>query len=193
MIWREKKVPLIILGVLLLANTIFFFTYRVQYRSRVREMDDRKAAAIQRLQQVQHQRALGEQQLATYRKTQKDLQSIYNDRWSTQNARLTALINEVKRLAAATDMVPPSYAFGRTDKDKNSAGIDTTLVSVTFTVHGTYQQVRRLINLIELSDQFIIIESVGLGGAAGENAVLTMNLSLKTIFRDTPRGAQKQT
>jgi len=186
MIWREKKLPLIFLGLLLVANTIFFFTYRVQYQSRVRDLDDRKAAAEQRLVQVQRQRATGEQQLATFRKTQKDLQTIYNERWATQTERLTALINEVKRLATASQMVPPSYAFGRSETDRNAVGIGTTTVSVTFTVHGTYQQVRRLINLLELSDQFIIIEGIGLGATPDPNAPLTMNLRLKTIFREPP-------
>src|SRR5205807_1245036 len=39
MIWREKRILLIVLGVLLLANTIFFFTYRVQYVSRLEDLD----------------------------------------------------------------------------------------------------------------------------------------------------------
>jgi len=197
MIWREKKIPLIIVGLLLLANTVFFFTYRVQYQSRVKDLDDRKAAAEQRLQSVTRQRLSGEQQLATYRKTQKELQAIYNDRWSTETERLTALINEVKRLAAASQMVPPSYVFTKSEKDaKAASGIGTTVVGVTFTVHGTYQQVRRMINLLELSDQFIIIEGIGLSNTPDPNAPLTMNLRLKTIFRAVPEAPtvpQKQT
>ena len=31
MIWREHRILLIVLGVLFIANAIFFFTYRVQY------------------------------------------------------------------------------------------------------------------------------------------------------------------
>jgi len=197
MIWREKKIPLIILGVLLLANTVFFFTYRVQYQSRVKDLDDRKAAAEQRLQAITRQRIACEQQLATYRKTQKDLQSIYNDRWATQTERLTALINEVKRLATASQMVPPSYVFTKSERDVRAAsGIGTTVVGVVFTVRGTYQQVRRLINLLELSDQFIIIEGIGLSNTPDPNAPLTMNLRLKTIFRAVPEAPtvpQKQT
>lgn len=196
MIWREKKIPLIVLAILLLANAVFFFTFRVDYQSRVRDLDERKQAAEQRLRQVREHRLASEQQYATYRKTQKDLQAIYNDRWATQPQRLTALINEVKRLATATDMVPPLYSFARSESETKN-GIGTTTVSINFTVHGTYAQVRRLINLLELSDQFIIIEAVGLAGApAGDkNATpLTMTLRLKTIFRQPPPtpGAARQ-
>lgn len=186
MIWREKKIPLIILGILLAANIFFFFTYRVQYQNRLHDEEGRKAAAEQRLAAVARQRTTAEQQIAAYRKARKDLQAVYDDRWSTQPQRLTALINEVKRLASASEMVPPAYSFGRSEKDPTKAGIDTSTVTITFTVHGTYQQVRRLINLLELSNQFVIIDSVALNGAAQENTPLTLNLHLKTIFRNLP-------
>lgn len=186
MIWREKKIPLIVLGVLLAANTLFFFTYRVQYQNRLHDEEGRKAAAEQRLVAVTRQRIMAEQQIAAFRKARKDLQLVIENRWSTQPQRLTALINEVKRLAAASDMVPPSYAFTHSEKDASKTGIDTSTVGITFTVHGTYQQVRRLINLLELSNQFVIIDSIALNGAPQENTPLTLSLHLKTIFRNPP-------
>jgi hypothetical protein len=84
-------------------------------------------------------------------------------------------------------------------------------------VQGTYQQIRRLINLLELSDQFVIIDAVSLTGtneaatatvvtpggppppAAGPAPVastgpLTLTLRLKTIFRNVapPPGQTNQ-
>jgi hypothetical protein len=61
-------------------------------------------------------------------------------------------------------------------------------VNITFTVQGNYQQIRRLINLLELSDQFIIIDGINLAGSGGSDSTLTMNLRLKTLFREPPRG-----
>ena len=51
MIWREKRVLLIVLGLLLLANTIFFFTYRVQYVSRLQDLDARQEQTQTKLEQ----------------------------------------------------------------------------------------------------------------------------------------------
>ena len=42
MIWRERKIPLMVMGVLLLGNVFFFFTYRVQYQSRLHDLDTRQ-------------------------------------------------------------------------------------------------------------------------------------------------------
>jgi len=191
MIWREKRVLLIVLGLLLLANTIFFFTYRVQYVSRLQDLDSRQEQAQAQLEQARNARTTAEQQLAAYKQVQTDLQVLYNERWSTPAQRLTALIDEVKRLAAASHLQPPAYAFTSGDTKSSGAGmkgsIGTTAVGISFTVQGTYEQMRRLINLLELSDQFVIIDGISLGAsnANGADRVLTLNIRLKTLFRDT--------
>jgi len=226
MIWREKRIPLAILGVFLLANAVFFFTYRVQYENRLQGLEADKHAAEQRLAGIRAERAKTEQQIAAYRKAQVDLATIYNDKWATEAERLTALISEVKRLEQASQLIGRSHAFGKTERDANpnavpnanakttAAGPGTNVVTISFTVQGTYPQIRRLINLLELSDQFVIIDAVSLSGtneaaepatpggpppAAGPAPVastgpLTLTLRLKTIFRATapPPGQTNQ-
>jgi len=189
MIWREKRILLIVLALLLLANTVFFFTYRVQYVSRLEDLDARQEQAQAQLDQARHARITTEMQIAAYKKVQADLQVLYNDRWSTALLRLTSLIDEVKKLAAASHLEPPSYQF-TTGEGKGNSGtrgaIGTTAVSIAFNVQGTYEQVRRLINLLELSDQFVIIDGISLAtsGTAADKT-LTLNIRLKTLFRDT--------
>ena len=225
MIWREKRIPLGILGVFLLANAVFFFTYRVQYENRLQGLEADKHAAEQRLAGIRAERAKTEQQIAAYRKAQVDLATIYNDKWATEAERLTALISEVKRLEQASQLIGRAHTFGKMERDANpnavpnakmAAGPGTNVVTISFTVQGTYQQIRRLINLLELSDQFVIIDAVSLTGtndvaaatattpggpppAAGPAPVastgpLTLTLRLKTIFRATapPPGPMNQ-
>jgi hypothetical protein len=192
MIWREKRVLLIVLGLLLLANTIFFFTYRVQYVSRLQDLDARQQQTEGQLELARNARVGAEQQLAAYKKVQTDLQVLYNERWSTAMQRLTALIDEVKKLAAASHLQPPAYAFTSGESKQASTApstkgsIGTNTVGIAFTVQGTYEQVRRLINLLELSDQFVIIDSISLGTTndAATDRILSLNIRLKTLFRD---------
>jgi hypothetical protein len=196
MIWREKRVLLIVLGLLLLANTLFFFTYRVQYVSRLHDLDARQEQAEAQLDQARNARITAEQQLAAYKKVQADLQVLYNERWSTPMQRLTALIDEVKRLAAASHLQPPSYSFTTGESKQASiapstkGSVGTTTVGIAFTVQGTYEQVRRLINLLELSDQFVIIDGIGLGAnGTATDKILTLNIRLKTLFKDVRTNA----
>src|SRR5437868_6788987 len=98
MIWREHRTLLIVLGALLAANAIFFFTYRVQYEARLHALDTRLQQAEDDLQRARNKRLLAEQQLASYNHVQADLENLYNRTWSTKPQRLTTLINELKRM-----------------------------------------------------------------------------------------------
>jgi hypothetical protein len=198
MIWREKRVLLIVLGVLLAANAIFFLTYRVRYASRLQDMDERLAQAEAGLAQARASRVRAEQSYRSYMQVEADVKKIYDEYWATQSERLTAMISEVKRLTVASSLVPSSIGFVRTEVEaqkitrrapgSTAAGrlenvsIGATEVGIQFGVEGTYEQVRRLINLLELSRQFVIIDQIGL--ATGDGQTLRFNLNVKTLFRD---------
>jgi Tfp pilus assembly protein PilO len=183
-IWREKRVLLIVLAVLLAANTIFFFTYRVQYENRLRALDSRLDDVKAELEDARRTRLAAEQQVAAYRKIERDIRQVYDQMWSTEGQRLTRLITEVKRLTVQSQLAPPrSLSFQRAVMKGTTSGPNPTVVGISFTVEGRYQQVRQLINKLELSNQFVIIDQIGLSSETGEN--LTMSIHVKTLFRDT--------
>ncbi|MEO8381730.1 MAG: hypothetical protein ABI779_18860 [Acidobacteriota bacterium] len=190
MIWRERRTLLIILGVLLLANLVFFLTYRIQYQSRLDDMDSRLAQVEGQLAQAHKSRLQAEQSLVAYRRVEKDVQAILEDRWSTQPRRLTLFISEVKRLARASNAIPTTLSFTRNESKaagSKSEGVGAKEVGVAFNVDATYDQARRMINLFELSEQFVIIDQISLTDA-GENR-LSFSLRIKTLFREDPAPA----
>ena len=195
-IWREKRILLGVLAVLLVGNTIFFFTYRIQYERRLQDLEDRRQQASTRLAQEHAQRLTAERRIASYRRISGDVQEIYNKQWATEAERLTALIAEVKRLAVASELVPRSISYSRggntgaAESQRRTKGTQAEIVTIAFTVQGNYQQVRRLINLLELSQQFVIIDQISL--TAAENQNLTLTLQLKTLFRDTTASNAKE-
>lgn len=178
MIWREKQLLLVVLGILLIANLVYFFTYRVQFEARLEDYAARAQQSQARVDVAKSQRITAERQLAAYRKVQQDIKDVYDNRWSTEAARLAPLIEEVKRLAVVSQLVPQTYSFAHVVGTP-----EATTVGITFSVQGTYQQVRRLINLLELSQQFVIVDQISLSNTA--EGVLTMNLHVKTLFRNT--------
>jgi len=189
MIWREKRVLLIILGVLLAANMVYFFTYRVRYQSRLQDREEELAQKEAELDQAHAARLRSERTYQSYRQIERDVQQVFDEHWATQEQRFTQLIAEVKRLTVASSMVPASYGFAHVAAEKESelsrrkhGAIGASEVAITFGVEGTYEQVRRLINLLELSRQFVIIDEIAL--ASREGQTLTLNLRLKTLFRD---------
>lgn len=189
MIWREKRIVLIVLGVLLAANLFFFLTYRVQYQSRLDDIDTRVESLQQQLEQARLARIRTEKQRQSYQQVERDIDRVFNELWSTQPKRFTIFLGEVKRLAAASNLAPQSYSFSRATSEANKGRqrleIGAVDVETTFSVTGTYQQIRRLINLLELSQQFVIINGITLN--APDQDTLTLNLHLKTLFREEPQ------
>jgi Tfp pilus assembly protein PilO len=191
MIWREKRVLLIILALILVANAAFFFTYRVQYQTRIDTLDERLAQVQGELDAAHTARVTAEQTFQSYRKVQNDVLAVFNEHWATQPERFTKLFAEVTRLAMASSLEPAAYSFQRGEARRVSSGskretLGATEVNISFGVRGTYEQVRRLINLLELSRQFVIIEGITLN--ATEDETLSLELKLKTIFRDEQPG-----
>ena len=192
MIWREKQILLITLAALLLGNVVFFLTYRVQYQSRLDEMDARLEQAEAQLQRSREARATAEQSVAAYRNVERDVQRIFDTQWSTQPRRLTRFIAEVKRLAEASNALPRSIGISRGDASARVPGTSARTISgedlgarevgIAFSVDATYEQTRRMINLFELSDQFVIIDQISLTEATDNR--LSLNLRLKTLFHD---------
>lgn len=200
MIWREKRIWLIVLGIALLADVFVFVTYRVQFQKRIDDVEANREQAKMRLAQAQSARMTAQDTFTRYRKVQSDLDALYNTRWATRDERLIPWITEIKRLAEASQLVPRVINFTKDEekeKEKETApgpaqkgkGIGTSSVSISYSVQGNYQQVRRLINLLELSDQFTIIDSLTVIATDDPN-VLNVNLRLKTLFREplTPPG-----
>ncbi|MEA2489631.1 MAG: hypothetical protein QOH21_1423 [Acidobacteriota bacterium] len=190
MIWREKRILLILLGLLLAANAIFFFTYRVQYQTRLTDLDERLDTADKQLESARAARLQAERQYQSYIQIQNDVKEVFDEHWSTEDARLTLMLAEIKRLGGASNLVPRSYAFDRKAVESaptvsgrtRKAEIGATEVGVGFSVEGSYEQVRRLINLLELSRQFVIIDEIALNANKGQ--ALTLTLHVKTLFRD---------
>ncbi len=197
MIWRERATLLIVLGIILLANTIFFFTYRVQYQSRLDALETRLEDAKAERDRVRNSRIRADRTVQSYQQVEKDVQQVFDEHWSTQPKRLTTLIGEVKHLAAASNLAPPGYAFDMNEVTSDSNArrrnelIGANEVGISFNVQGTYPQIRRLINLLELSRQFVIIDKVALSSADGDSLALTLHL--KTLFRsESPIAGNKR-
>ncbi len=183
MIWREKKWLLIGLGVLLAANALFFLTYRVRYEQRVDDLDGRLEEARTGAQAAQQARVRAEKRLTAFRSTATAVDRVYNDWWSTPRQRLAPMIIELRRMAATSELIPEVRSYTYSQQSSADNPVVAQQMTITFTVSGTYQQVRRLINLIEMSDQFIIIDQVGLNEGR-DNQRLNLSLRLRTLFRE---------
>lgn len=183
MIWREKKWLLVSLGAFLLANLLYFVTYRIRYEERVADLDRRLEEAQDQLQKARNERAAAEQELLAYQDAVKDIEVVYADWWSTAERRLAPLIVEIRQLAARSDLRLRAINY---DHTQQKSELGASFFGISFAVQGSYAQIRRLINLIEISRQFVVIDEISLSGDPAGSNPTQMNLRLKTLFRATP-------
>jgi Tfp pilus assembly protein PilO len=113
------------------------------------------------------------------------LDDLYRERFATQAERLTRLITEVKRLGMSAGLEPQSISYPEESIDEYGL----VRMSLVFVVNGTYPQLRTFINLLEVSDLFLVLERVGLSNSA--DSTLGIHLEISTLFvRDPDDGPE---
>lgn len=175
---RTRYIVLTVLGVLLTANVIIFFSYRVRQQERVNELHAKREQLEAQLLDASNVRASKERQLKAYLETIDTVNEVLSKRWATPKERLVPLILEVRSLAEKSRLRPSSISYSATEPTKNS---DVTTIDISFGVQGSYEQVRKLVHMIEHSRQFVYIDEISLTGS--EESTLQLNLRLKTLFR----------
>jgi hypothetical protein len=179
MIWREKRWLLVVLGALLLANLLFFVTYRVRFEQRVEALDGRLDQTSAELAQARASRLAAEKELATYRQVVTTVDKVYHDWWGSPEDRLAPLLIELRSLAKRSGLNPRTINYSQAQAKKEG---DTSSLEISFGVSGSYDQIRRLFNLLELSDQFVIIDEISLG--QGSSQELFLEIRLRTLFAE---------
>ncbi len=179
MIWKEKRWLLLVLGGFLLANLLFFVTYRVRFQQRVESLDARLDQTREQLASARAARTGAEKELAVYRQIITTVDRVYDDWWGTPEDRLAPLLIELRALARRSGLIPRSISYSQAEAKRDG---DTSSLTIAFGVAGSYDQIRRLINLLELSDQFVIIDEITLGKGSGD--ALYLNIRLRTLFNN---------
>ena len=182
-VWRERPWIWIVPLAFVALNLLVFGVYRARYAGGVEKLEARYEQDAGVLAQLQESVAQAEGLLARSQRQQEEIDLLYSAHFATESERFTALLREVRTLARTAGLDPGSYTYPETELE------DFSLVQrqVNFGVEGTYEQLRTFLNLLELSDQFVTLETVALGGSSTgtSSPVLSVRLSLITYFLDT--------
>lgn len=176
--WREKvwwwAPALVFFGI----NLGLLSAYRLVYQGRVVVLEERIESRERELAQLIRRSTEERRLLETVSENRVRLQRFYESGLSRESERLTAIIAEVKDLASRVGLRPTSFTY------PEEAIRDFGLVrrSIAFAVEGTYGQLRQFINLLELSDSFLILEEVGLSDSGSSGQRLRINLRVSTLF-----------
>lgn len=164
--------------VLLLLNLAAWGFYRVALadeadlgKSRISRGEDRLAAL-----RAENERIA--EYLARAEGNESGLGEFYGLRLAREEQALTKTIAEIKELSRRAGLDPAQISYEKEPFE------DEGLLrwSLVFGVDGTYQELRQLINFLELTDSFLILERVELRGDDDGSPNLQIDLGIATLF-----------
>jgi Tfp pilus assembly protein PilO len=123
--------------------------------------------------------------LTRVKANRQHVDEFYGQRLSTESQRLTKVIAEVKDLARRCGLEPQAISYP--EQPIEDSGLRKR--SFVFGVEGTYADLRKLVNLLELSDSFLTLERVNLSGSGDRAARLRIELTLSTLFETAETAA----
>ena len=175
-IWRRRLAWWLPALVFLVANLVALAIYPLRFAGRmevtVEEVEEAESVLAEL---VEARRDLEAQQEAIAR-TRLAIDELYSERLASESERLTSIIAEVKDLAARSGLTPPSVSYPT--EPLQDYGLRRR--GFVFSVQGSYPDLRKFINLLELSDTFLTLEEVTLSEGGSGN--LSIQLRVSTLF-----------
>ena len=179
---REDRVKVAaILGVLAVLNLVLYITLNLPRMHRQAVEERRVSDVTQNLAEVSRRVGLMKDLDQRFETEKTKVDTFYNDVLGSKDTRMIQIQREVRAIAASLGMDPETIAYQPEILDK----VGLISFSVNVPLAGDYRNLRQFISKIEKSQNFLIVDSVSLGGAKDGGALLDLNIRLSTYF-DAP-------
>jgi len=149
--------------------------------SRLREAD--LARRLERTRRIEEQtaRSLAEREKLWVVATENRERLVRLDRevFATEKTRFTDTVRELKNLSERAGLIPGTITYPRESLEE----FDLTRRSFVFSVEGSYSQLRTLLNLVDLSTAFLVLERISVGESSHG---LAIRLRFSTLYSTAP-------
>ena len=176
--WRARiKVwlpALILVGL----NLVVLSTYRFLLAGQAQLEASRVERRQSRVEELAAERRVLEETLADASRNRERIDRLYAEWLTPESERLTTVIAEVKNLARMAGVEYSSFSYPEKLLEEQRL-IKRSLV---FSVSGSYLELRSFINLLEVSDLFLILESVNLTEGSREGPNIRVSMTVSTLF-----------
>jgi Tfp pilus assembly protein PilO len=179
-----KLTARIVLGVLLAANLIAAgFAFHVFDESPA-ALNDELAAAISNRGAEQARLLKSRLLAANIDKGKSDGESFLASYMTSRRVTYSTTIGELNDIAKAAGMDKPGAT---TTLEPIEGSDDLDMLSISFSLEGTYPQLMKFVNLLDRSRRFLLIETLTVTPRA-KSDVLTVNVKLDTFVKDDKDG-----
>jgi len=160
-IWRQRLWVWIAPLAFVTVGTVGLLVYEVAYSNRVKTLELDLRDQRRELADAHAARLHSADLMRQARVNRERIVQLYDEHFSTRRRRLTGVTAEVKDLAKRAGLVPRAISYP--EEQIQQYGLIKR--SFVFSVEGTYADLRKFINLLELSDSFLTLEDASLNEA----------------------------
>ena len=185
-IWRQRLWVWVAALAFVALNGIGLLVYLVAYSDRVKTLELDLRDQGKQLSDARAARLHSEDLLRQARVNRERIWQLYDEHFSTRRRRLTGVTAEVKELAKRAGLVPRSITYP--EEQIQQYGLIKR--SFVFSVEGTYADLRKFINLLELSDSFLTLEDASLSEEGRHESGNRSGSSQPAVFPQ-PAGAPR--
>ncbi len=113
------------------------------------------------------------------------LEQIDGELFGKLDDRMTAVLREVGLASKVAGLLPAGFSYRETINNKTGG----VRFGISFSVEGTYEQIRSLLVSLQASPQFLIIDSISFKGEEdARSQVLSIRLQVSTYLAETELG-----
>ena len=178
-LWQSHRPALILLGVLLVLNLLFFAVLEQFVAPRVAEQTSRFLTRQAEVRQLLHNQGGANTPEQAYHLAVEDLEKFRQIIPDYQE--FTGLIEELLVLSSRAGMNITKIAYNSSQLKES----ELLQLDLKFNVAGDYDQIKRFIHSLEQSTRLITIKQIGLQGTNDEG--IKLRLDLETYFRSGGR------
>jgi Tfp pilus assembly protein PilO len=176
---REERLRVgTVLAALAALNLILYLTLNLPRLHRETVEQRRVDAVTQGLSEVSRRVGIMRELDQRFETEKGKVVTFYGDLLGTKENRMIRIQREVRTIAASLGMDPESIGYQPEFLDK----VGLVRFSLSVPLVGDYRNLRQFIHKIENSENFLIIDSVALGGSRDGGALLDLNIQLSTYF-----------
>lgn len=178
-IWRRRLALWLPALVVLLVSLAFLSAYRFLLAGQSQLRQSRLERLDRQLGELESEHSALQELVDRLQSNQLGIEQLHQTWLSTEAERLTAVITEVKTLARRARL--QSSGFSYPDEVLEEYGLIKR--SIAFSITGSYSQLRQFVNLLELSDQFLMLEEIRLSDSGQDTGGVRVDVRLATLFR----------
>jgi len=176
---REERLRVgAVLAAVAVLNLILYLTLNLPRMHRESVEERRVEMATQGLSELSRRVGLMKDLDRRFETEKGKVDTFYNDLLGAKENRMVRIQREVRRIAAGLGMDPESISYQPEFLDK----VGLVRFTINVPLVGDYRNLRQFITRIENSENFLLIDSVTLGGSKDGGALLDLSIQLSTFF-----------